>query len=224
MSKEIEAQVKAEIDGGSKFEVGEWGLTFNEQLTPGDWIEAVWQLQKFDGKIQWYLGDLAVYAESEVTGWGESKYADLIAATGYEWGTIHNLAGVARRFPNVWRETFMQNTELQSAASDVLSVSHFRVVAPLEDNFAVYWLQQAANNGWGVARLREEIRKWKEGRGEVKEKEEQPVGYTSFKEVTTKFFKGYLPNISQDEYDEKTWLLEVHDVISGRLHDLGIEL
>lgn len=219
MSTEIEAQVRADIDGGNKFEVGEWGLTFKGQLTPKDWIEAVWQLQKFDGKIQWYLGDLAVYAESPVTGWGESKYADLIAATGYEYNTLTKYAMVARRFSAMFREEL-----LRSDANHILSFSHFYRVAPLDDNFAVYWLQKASQNAWGVSKLMEEIRKWKEERGEIKEKEEQPIGYTSFKDEVNRFFKGYLPNLTQEEYDEKTWLLEVHDVIEERLHELGIEL
>jgi hypothetical protein len=219
MSKEIEAQVKAEIDGGSKFEVGEWGLTFKDQLTPKDWIEAVWELQKFDGKIQWYLGDLAVYAESQVTGWGESKYDDLVNATGYEPQTMRTFASIARRFPAVWRENVLsQDNKI------TVSWTHFKAVAPLEDNFAVYWLQKAGENGWGVAKLREEIRKWREERGEITEKAEAPLGYTSFKEVMKGFFNGYVPNLSQEEYDEKSWLLEVHDVIEERLHDLGIEL
>jgi hypothetical protein len=33
-----------------------------------------------------------------------------------------------------------------------------------------------------------------------------------------------MPDISQEEYDEKTWLLEVYKTIEERLHDLGIEL
>jgi hypothetical protein len=219
MSNEIEAQVRAEIDGGSKFEVGEWGLTFKDQLTPGDWIEAVWQLQKYDGKIQWYLGDLAVYAESEITGWGESKYADLVNATGYDMQTLSTFAGVARRFPQMWRENVLSRDKVFT-----VSWSHFKAVAPLEDNFAVYWLQKANDNGWGVAKLREEIRKWKEERGEISEKEEEPIGYQSFKEYTKSFFRGFMPDISQEEYDEKTWLLEVYKTIEERLHDLGIEL
>jgi hypothetical protein len=220
MSTEIEAQVKAEIDGGSKFEVGEWGLTFKDQLTPKDWIEAVWELQKFDGKIQWYLGDLAVYAESPVTGWGESKYTDLIAATGYASQTLSNYAKLSRRFTPQWREMFIK--QLPLAVS--ISYSHFQEVASLEDNFAVYWLQKAANNGWGRDKLREEIRNWREERGVISEKEEEPIGYQSFKEYTKSFFRGFMPDISQEEYDEKTWLLEVYKTIEERLHDLGIEL
>jgi hypothetical protein len=221
MSKEIEAQVKAEIDGGSKFEVGEWGLTFNEQLTPKDWIEAVWELQKFDGKIQWYLGDLAVYAESAVTGWGESKYADLVAATGYEPNSIKKYAVIARRFPKVFRETLLEE---RGDTYLPISWSHFSLVSPMEDNFAVYWLQRARDNGWGVAKLREEIARWKIERGEFAEKEEEPIGYQSFKEHTKSFFRGFMPDLSQEEYDEKTWLLEVYKTIEERLHDLGIEL
>ncbi len=201
-------------------EVGEWGLTFKGQLSVEEWYNTALAIQKFDGKLQWYLGDLAVYAESPVTGWGESKYKELIDATGYAYETLTKYATVARRFPITLREMILEHMELTPS----VSFSHFQEVKGLDDNFAMYFLQKAADNAWGVAKLREEIRKWKEERGEIAEKAETPIGYSSFKEQMTKFFKGYMPNLSQEEYDEKSWLLEVHDVIEERLHELGIEL
>jgi len=219
MSSEVKVIDASEIET-NRIKVEEWGLEIDGQLTKEEWLNAILAVQKYDGKLQWYLGDLAVYAESPTTGWGESKYEGLIGLTGYTPQTLTDFATVARRFPSVWRETFMQNI----TSHDVLSFSHFRAVTKLDDNFASYWLTKANDNAWGVAKLREEIKKWKEGRGEIAEKEEIPVGYTSFKEQMKDFFKGYMPNLSQEEYDEKSWLLEVHDVIEERLHDLGIEL
>lgn len=219
MSKEIKVIDASEIEG-KNVEVGEWGLEFKGQLTPQEWYETALAIQKFDGKLQWYLGDLAVYAESPVTGWGESKYADLIAATGYSEETLKKYATVSRRFTVEQRTMFLKQVELTPR----VSFSHFQEVKGLDDNFAFYWLQKANDNGWGTAKLREEIRKWKEERGEITEKAESPIGYKSFKEHMANFFKGYLPNLSQEEYDEKSWLLEVHDVIEERLHELRIEL
>jgi hypothetical protein len=38
------------------------------------------------------------------------------------------------------------------------------------------------------------------------------------------FFKGYVPNLSNEEYDETSWLLEIRDVIEERLGELGVVL
>jgi hypothetical protein len=228
MSKEIEAvKIRVEdIEHEGKIEVNEWGLEVKEQLTTKDWLDAVLSLQKFDGKVQWYLGDLVVYAQSDLVGWdtepqdgGDSGYKKLVKATGYDYGTLRVYASVARRFSSLFRETLLSQDN-----TNTLGFHHFRMVAPLEDNFAVYWLQKASENGWGKDKLGEEIRKWKEERGEIAEKEEAPIGYTSFKRFTKEFFDGWVPNLSKEEYDEKSWLLEVHDTIEQRLHDLGIEL
>ncbi len=219
MSKEIEAVIDANEIETKNVEVGEWGLTFKGQLTTDEWLDVALNIQKFDGKIQWYLGDLAVYAESPTTGWGESKYAKLLEGTGYEYQTLRHYASISRRFDRDFRERVHMN-----AQNNTVSFGHFQIVAPLDDNFAAYWLEKAGNNGWGVAKLREEIRKWKESRGEIAEREEKPIGFVSFGNQMKEFFKGFVPQLTHEEYDEQTWLLEVHDTIEERLHDLGIEL
>lgn len=161
MSNELEVKVRVEdIEHNDRIEFGEWGLEIKQGLTIKDWLDAVLSIQKFDGKIQWYLGDLAVYAESPTTGWGESKYTDLIAATGYAYETLTKYATVARRFPVAFRESILKQMELTPS----ISFSHFQEVKALDDNFASYWLKKAADNGWGVARLREEVKAWKESR------------------------------------------------------------
>lgn len=220
MSTEIEAVVNASEIESKNIEVGEWGLTFKAEITPAEWYETALAIQKFDGKLQWYLGDLAVYAESPVTGWGESKYADLVAATGYDYNTMKRFAVVARRFPTLFRETLLEQGA--RARPITLSWSHFSTVTALDDNFAAYWLQKAADNAWGRDKLREEIRKWREERGEIAEKEEEPIGHTSFKEFEKEFFKGFSPRFTHETYDKKSWLLEVRDVIDDELESLGV--
>ncbi len=227
MSKEIEAKVRVEdIEHDGKIELGEWGLEIKETLTKKDWLDAVLSLQKFNGKVQWYLGDLVAWATGDFIGWDKKNddgddsrttYEKLVDATGYDYQTLRQYASVARRFPNVWREEFLKNVDARLH----LSFSHFRVVAPLEDNFAVYWLKKAADNGWGAKKLAEVLRK---EYGEDVVKEEKPIGYITFKEQQDNFFKGYFPNLSQEKYDEKTWLLEIHDVTRDRLSKLGIEV
>ena len=226
MSRDIEAVVNIKEIESKNVEVGEWGLNFKGQLTTEEWLDVALSIQKFDGKIQWYLGDLAVYAESDVTGWdkkkedGKSKYDDLINATGYDRKTFTDYATAARRFTPLWREEFTKDNPLRNG----LSFNHFRAVITLDDNFAGYWLDKAGNNAWGVAKLREEIRKWKEGRGKIIEREEKPIGIVTYKQLHDDFIRRYPPTHPEKEYDEVTYLLEVYDAAKERLHQLGIEV
>lgn len=165
--KSLQVTENLEIEG-KNIEVGEWGLSFKGQLTTEEWLDAILKLQKYDGKIQWYLGDLAVYAESPTTGWGQSKYDQLLALTGYDYQTLKDYANVSRRFTPSFREQIGSyiTTDLK------ISWNHFRASASLDDVQATYWLEKANNNGWGVAKLREEIRKWKETK-QISDKEEE---------------------------------------------------
>lgn len=175
MSNELEVNVRVEdIVHDDRIEFKEWGLEIKQGLTIKDWLDAVLNIQKFDGKIQWYLGDLAVYAESPTTGWGESKYQELIDATGYDYQTLRQYASVSRRFTNEFRESILKDVD----SNLQVSFAHFRMVAPLDDNFAAYFLQKAAENAWGVARLREEIRNWRDGRNELPSGESDDTEYT----------------------------------------------
>ncbi len=222
MSKEIEAVIDANEIETKNVEVGEWGLTFKGQLTTDEWLDVALNIQKFDGKIQWYLGDLAVYAESDVTGWNNkkektdvSKYDKLVEATGYTNGTMRYLASVARRFPSDFREKVLSRDN-----TNTLSFSHFRAVASFkEDNFAEYWLIKASENGWGQKKLQEELNK---EYGEDAEKEEKSIGYVSFKKFEKEFFGEFSPKLTKEEYDKVTWLLEVRDVIDEELESSGI--
>lgn len=190
-------------------EVGEWGLTFTEQLSPNEWYDAVLQIQKFDGKIQWYLGDLAVYAESPVTGWGESKYNELIDGTGYDYQTLRIFASVARRFDNDKRKKILESV----ATSQHVSFSHFREVAPLDDNFAFYWLQKAAESAWGVAKLRDEIRKWKETKELPKEEKGEMEIIPSFKQRAKSAYDNMI-NLAREEEAE---LVRIQVVKNGHV-------
>lgn len=227
MSKDIEPKIRVEdIEHEGRIEVKEWGIEIKQELTYKDWLDAMLSLQKFDGKVQWYLGDMVVYATSENTGWDkkkdkgeESKYEKLVKATGYEYGTLRVYANVARRFPLNFRENLL----IQINTNDTISFAHFQVVAPLNDTFAAYWLQKANDNGWGKDKLREEIVKWKIQRGEVEKPREEPVSLRTFKEQDKKAWKGYTPMARDSfEYDETSYWLEIRDYANEQLNRLGI--
>ena len=157
-----------------------------------------------------------MYAESPTTGWGESKYDDLVRETGYDKGTLKVYASIARRFNSKFRE----NVLIQINEFNSISFAHFQLVAPLDDTRAEYWLKKAAESEWGVAKLREELNRGKDGSGRAES--EVSETYQSFKECGKNFFKDFTPSMRSGIYDETSWLLEVKEVIEERLEELGV--
>jgi hypothetical protein len=215
MTKEIEVRVAPEIES-KNIQITPYGVEFLNKPTIEEWHKAVLGVQKVHGMMQFYLGDLMVFAESPVTGWGESKYQDLMDATGYEWNTLHSYATVARRFTKEFRKDVL-NTDVQTS----VSFEHFVRVASLDDVPAKHFLEMVRDSKWTISKLRDEVAKYKNG-GILPEKAELPEGYKSFREQIGKFFKGFTPEIEKGQYDEKTWLLEVRETIDERLQELGI--
>lgn len=229
MSNELEAVAVPSSELSSEhITFTPFGVEFDYDHRPSieEWHKAFLKVQSVHGMTQFYLGDLAVFAQSEVTGWGESKYDALVDATGYNKQTLAVFAHVARKFT----PTFRKNIFIRMNEFNTVSFGHFQLVAPLMENneeHAKYFLEMVRDGRWTVSKLREEIARYKNG-GELPEPVEkrEPTGAEiSFNNHMKKFFKGWVPNLDDnDEYDEKSWLLEVRDVIDDKLHDLGIEV
>jgi hypothetical protein len=90
---------------------------------------------------QWWIGDWIRYGVSE---WGE-KYAEAARITGYDPGTLRNLAWVASQFD-------------PSLRNDKLSWSHHTLLASLSVEEKMSWLERAARERLSVADLRGELR------------------------------------------------------------------
>jgi hypothetical protein len=90
---------------------------------------------------QWWIGDWIRYGVSE---WGE-KYAEAARITGYDPGTLRNMAWVAVQFD-------------LSLRNDKLSWSHHALLAPLSIEEKMSWLERAARERLSVADLRGELR------------------------------------------------------------------
>lgn len=219
MTKDLVPQVAPEIEGSKHIKITPYAVEFDGSPSIEEWHKAVLGIQKVHGMMQFYLGDLMVYAESPVTGWGESKYSDLIEHTGYDYQTLRNFASISRRFVPQFRE------EVLSLRKDTsLSFGHFNIVAGLDDVPAKHFLEMVRDSRWTVEKLRNEVAKFKNG-GVLPEKAERdvPIGYTSFKDVGKRLLKGYEPQDEQREYDDIAWLTEIRDWASGRLKELGVE-
>lgn len=157
MSKEIEV-ITSEVLDTPHIEVTPYGIEFDLDHSPTieEWRKAVVGVQKVHGMMQFYLGDLMIFAESPVTGWGDSKYADLIESTGYEYNTLKMYASISRRFSLEQRKRVYSNIQVSE-----VTFAHFQLVASLDDERAMYFLERVAEGRWTVKKLREEILKAK---------------------------------------------------------------
>jgi len=90
---------------------------------------------------QWWIGDWLLYARGK---WGE-MYTEAIKITGYDYGSLRNMASLAQKF------------EL-SRRHDKLSWDHHAAVGGLTPAEQDYWLDQAVALKWSREDLRTELR------------------------------------------------------------------
>jgi hypothetical protein len=90
---------------------------------------------------QWWVGDWLLYASGK---WGE-MYTEATKITGYDYGSLRNMAYVAQRF------------EL-SRRRDKLSWTHHADIASLEPAEQDYWLDRAVELRLTMQDLRTELR------------------------------------------------------------------
>jgi hypothetical protein len=109
---------------------------------------------------QWWIGDWIRYGVAE---WGE-KYSEAARITGYDPGTLRNMAWVASQFD-------------LSLRNDNLSWSHHALLAPLSLEDKRAWLARASEDRLSVSDLRAELRgKRRRSRGEESNPEETSAG------------------------------------------------
>jgi hypothetical protein len=134
-------------------EVSPYGIKFLASVSEEEWLKIFDAVQAVQGVIQFYLGDLAVYAESPVTGWGHSKYDELVAKTGYDQESIEQMAMVSRRFPVEFRKT-------GGTGTTHLPWSFYKALAVVSSDSDVQNLiNQCIEGKWTRVRLREEVQK-----------------------------------------------------------------
>lgn len=159
--------------------VTEFGIEEIGSVSPEEIQGALKSVMKFDTVLQFYIGDLINIASFK---WGE-KYDKWEEATGYEYDALARFASVASRFPASFREAIFGH---MTKNSSVVSFYHFRTVAPLPDEKALYFLQMVRDGKWSVAKLEDEIKRSKNG-GTLPEPKsyELPDGFAPLKEAET---------------------------------------
>jgi hypothetical protein len=122
-------------------------------MTLQDWIAAGSKLGLLARSSQWWIGDWIRFGNAK---WGE-KYLEAARITGYDVGTLRNMAWVSGQFD-------------LSLRSDKLSWSHYPLIAKLDPEERPSWIARAIADRLSVNDLRVELRGTsKEATGPVKE-------------------------------------------------------
>jgi len=111
------------------------------ELGQAAWLATGRRLGAIGRCSQWWIGDWIRYGTSR---WGE-RYAEAARVTGYDVASLRNMAWVASQFD-------------LSLRSDKLTWSHHVLLAPLEPDEQVRWLDHALEERLSVADLRVELR------------------------------------------------------------------
>lgn len=124
-----------------KFHLSRVALTIPENTTQDEWNEVGRVIQQMQGAIQWWIGDLLVFAEWR---WGET-YQEMANKIGYEVKSLRTYKYVASRVD-------------VSIRMDTLSYGHHALVAQMEPDEQGYWLNLAVGKGWSISQLRQAIK------------------------------------------------------------------
>jgi hypothetical protein len=126
---------------GQRVTVTKTSLAISAELTRDEWENLGEQLGEVGDSTAWWIGDWINAGERN---YGE-KYTRAEEVTGLDYGTLRNYAHGASRFD-------------LSHRNDKLSFRHHMVVASHDSEAAAIWLGLAAEHGWSVRELQEQIR------------------------------------------------------------------
>ena len=117
------------------------GVRLPPRMSFDAWRTLGERLGRYSNGTAWWLGDWLTFGEAK---YGR-RYKEAIAATGLDYKTLRNYAGVSRRF------------EL-SRRRDNLTFHHHAEVCALCDEEQDRWLDLAAAKGWSKNELRRAMR------------------------------------------------------------------
>ena len=119
-----------------------------------EWVAAGRRLGAIGRGSQWWMGDWLRYGAGK---WGE-KYVEASKITGYDVGSLRNMASLSAQFD-------------LSRRRDNLTWCHHAAVASLDGDEQDYWLDRAVTLRLSVADLRIELRTARRGREQAAENE-----------------------------------------------------
>jgi hypothetical protein len=116
------------------------GLTVIGDLSFEDWMEMIQTLVRVDTACQFAIGDALIWGESR---YGE-KYSQAMEWTGLSYQALANMVWVAKKVPLANRV-------------EGLSWTHHRVVASLDQDDQLHWLEYANSQGISAHAMQHEI-------------------------------------------------------------------
>ncbi len=131
------------IDGGERTDGKSLKIFWepHDELDHPGWVEAGRKLGAFGRGGQWWVGDWLVYGTFR---WGQ-KYAEAARITGYDAGSLRNMAWMASQFPPARRRV-------------ALTWCHHAAVAALSATEQEQWLDLVSAQRLTVADLRLALR------------------------------------------------------------------
>ncbi len=117
------------------------GWVPNGEVGYHEWIEMGRYLGALGRGSRWWVADWLLYARGK---WGE-MYSEAVKITGYDYGSLRNMASVAQKFD-------------LSRRRDKLSYDHHAVVVGLAPDEQDHWLDEAVALKWSREDLRIELR------------------------------------------------------------------
>jgi hypothetical protein len=133
------------------------GWAPKSDIEHSEWIATGRRLGAIERSSQWWIGDWLIYGAAK---WGE-KYVEAAKITGYDVGSLRNMASLASQFD-------------LSRRRDNLTWCHHAAVAGLEPDKQDYWLDRAIALGFSVADLRIELRSARRGPKQVADSDDDP--------------------------------------------------
>jgi hypothetical protein len=128
-----------------------------EDMGHPEWVASGRRLGAIGRGAQWWLGDWLLYGAAK---WGE-KYVEASKITGYDVGSLRNMASLASQFDS-------------SRRRDNLTWGHHAAIASLDPGEQEHWLDRAIALRLSVADLRIELRAARRGHRETAESQSLP--------------------------------------------------
>lgn len=133
-----------EIETSPYVEFTDAGLAFAKDTPYPVWEAVFGQLKEAEKHIRWWLGDALNFAENHYG----NKYTQALEDTDYSYDTLSKSAQVANAFEIGRRRP-------------ILSFAHHQAVKSLERDEQDEVLGLAEDNGWNLAKTREEVKERK---------------------------------------------------------------
>ena len=114
------------------------GIIFNGKVTAANWAKAGEQLARYEGGLNWWIGDWLLYGEGKPE-WGD-KYEKAVELFGRELQALKDTKSVSK------------NVQL-SLRNDNLSWNHHKAVSPLTPAKQKSWLKRYESKDWSARKL-----------------------------------------------------------------------